>query len=212
MPSVDLIKAVAVTAELCGRTFSEAAAEVFVNDLAQYPEHQVIGALSRCRREVRGLLTVQDVVSRLEDGRPGADEAWAQMPFDEDATIVWTEEMCQAWGVAQPLLYAGDKVAARMAFKDAYAKLVSQAREQGRPPKWSASLGQDPRGRETALRDAEERGLLPREHVQKLLPRAEPIAPAAVLAIESGIKATAESPEIARQQLAKLRAMLRLPQ
>jgi hypothetical protein len=34
MPSRELIEAVAVTAELCGRTFSEAAARVFVSDLS----------------------------------------------------------------------------------------------------------------------------------------------------------------------------------
>ena len=42
MPSKALIQAVAVTAELCGRTFSEPAARVFVEDLAAYPEAAVL--------------------------------------------------------------------------------------------------------------------------------------------------------------------------
>ena len=55
MPSVELIQAVAVTAELCGRVFSEGAARTFVSDLAAYPEPAVLKALTRCRREVKGM-------------------------------------------------------------------------------------------------------------------------------------------------------------
>ena len=160
MPSATLLEAVAVTAELCGRTFSEPAARVFVGDLAAYPEAQVMGALRRCRREVRGALTVQDVVSRLEDGRPGVEEAWAMMPQSESQSSVWTDEMAAAFGVAAGLLEDGDKVAARMAFKERYADLVNKARESGRPPNWSASLGHDPHGRESAVKQAVENGRL----------------------------------------------------
>lgn len=161
MPSEQLIQAVAVTAELCGRTFSPAAAAVFVDDLARYPEAQVLGALRRCRREVRGILTVQDVVSRLDDGRPGAEEAWAMIPQDEAGSTVWTDEMAEAYGIARHLLAEGDRVGARMAFKETYGRLVAQARDDGRPVRWSPSLGHDPRGREAALLEAVDRGRLP---------------------------------------------------
>ena len=67
MPTLTLLEAVAVTAELCGRTFSEPAARVFVADLAAYPEDAVLKALTRCRKEVRGALTVADVVQRIDD-------------------------------------------------------------------------------------------------------------------------------------------------
>ena len=83
MATPELIKAVAVTAELCGRVFSPEAAAVFVSDLETYPEKALIRALARCRREVKGMLTVQDVLTRLDDGRPGVEEAWAMLPHDE---------------------------------------------------------------------------------------------------------------------------------
>ena len=169
-PSRELLQAIAVTSELCGRTFSEAAAKVFVSDLSAYPESQVMGALTRCRKEVRGMLTVQDVVSRLEDGRPGAEEAWAMIPQSESASTVWTSEMAQAFGVCVGLLESGDKVAARMSFKETYLRLVSKSREMGEKVEWSVSLGHDPRGREAVVRAAVEAGRLTMEQARQYIP------------------------------------------
>ena len=168
MASIELLQAVAVTAELCGRSFSEAAARVFVTDLAPYPEAAVIKALTRCRKEVRGALTVQDVVRRLDDGRPGPEEAWASMPMDEAQSVVWTDEMAQAYGVVCHML--DEPVQARMAFLETYRERVRQAREVGEPVKWSPSLGHDPLGRESALMDAAEKGRLTSTHAAALLP------------------------------------------
>lgn len=174
MPSIELLQAVAVTAELCGRTFSEPAARVFVQDLEGFPEVAVMKALARCRREVKGVLTIQDVVSRVDDGRPGVEEAWAQMPFDESQSVVWTDEMAQAFGVARGLLDSGEKVAARMAFKEAYIRLIGQARDEGRAVKWSPSLGYDKSGQEAVLADAVAKGRLDYDHAQELCPMLPP--------------------------------------
>lgn len=170
MPSAALLEAVAVTAELCGRTFSEPAARIFVADLDGFPEPAVIKALAKCRREVRGILTVQDVVSRIDDGRPGAEEAWALMPFDESQSVVWSDEMARAFGVAGPLLAHGDKVAARMAFKEAYSRMVAEARDAGRKVTWTPSLGHDERGRAAALQAAAEAGRISHDHASSLAP------------------------------------------
>jgi hypothetical protein len=208
MPSEELIKAVAVTAELCGRTFTPAAAAVFVDDLATYPEVQVIGALRRCRREVRGILTVQDVVSRLDDGRPGAEEAWAMLPKDESGSVVWTHEMAEAAGVVWPMLSDGDQIAARMAFKEAYQRIVAKARDQGTPVQWMPSLGHDPNGRESALQEAVRHGRLTHEQAQAIVPRLE--APSkAMLALVSNIRAdAAQMPADVRKSVQALRIQL----
>lgn len=170
MPSSLVIEAVAVTAELCGRTFSPAAAAVFANDLDGFAEHSVLSALTRCRKEVRGMLTVQDVISRIDDGRPGVEQAWAMLPHDENTSVVWSDEMCQAWGVALPLLNEGDKIGARMAFKEAYAKHVADARDKKIPPKWTVSFGVDKNGRQAALIEAVRHNRLQLEHAVQLLP------------------------------------------
>lgn len=160
MHSVAVIKAVAVTAELCGRTFSEAAAGVFCADLGAYPEAQVLHALARCRREVKGALTTADVITRMDDGRPGVEEAWAQIPQDEAATVIWTAEAAAAYGACAPLIAAGDRIAARMAFKEVYLASVAKARDAGEPVTRSASLGSDLEGRKRVLAAAVQAGQL----------------------------------------------------
>lgn len=175
-PSAELLQAIAVTTELCGRTFSEAAAGVFANDLTGFPEAAVVKALVRCRREVKGALTIQDVVSRIDDGRPGFEEAWAAMPFDESQSVVWSGEMAEAFGVARGLLDDGERVAARMAFKEAYTRLVGQARDEGIRVSWTPSLGYDRRGHESVLADAVTKGRLSHDHAQSLTPMLLPPA------------------------------------
>ncbi|MGB0972284.1 MAG: hypothetical protein ACPGVG_15190 [Mycobacterium sp.] len=170
MGKADIARALAVTAELTGAELSEAAMDVMVLDLAAYPEPQVMGALTRCRRECRSRLTLADVISRLDDGRPGPEEAWAMVPRDEATTCVWTDEMCEAWSVALPIVEDGDLVAGRVAFLEAYRGAVQHARDDQLPPQWSVSLGHDQRGREGPIRDAVEKGRLSHEHAQRLLP------------------------------------------
>lgn len=170
MVSAQVLEAIAVTAELCGRTFSPAAARVFAGDLDGFPDAAILAALSRCRKEVKGLLTVQDVVSRVDDGRPGVEQAWAMLPHDENTSTVWTDEMAHAWGIAGPLMLEGDRVGARMAFKEAYTRAVADARDQKLPPKWTPSFGRDPGGRQAAIEDAVRNKRLSLEHGVKLLP------------------------------------------
>lgn len=169
MVSSSILQAVAVTAELCGRTFSPEAAAVFVSDLDGFSEPQLLTALKRCRREVRGALTVQDVVSRIDDGRPGPDEAWAMVPKDEATTVVWTDEMREAYGRVSVLLQ-DDAIGARMAFREAYTRLVSEARSNNQPAKWIASIGHDARSRDVVMLDAVSKGRISFEHAKDFVP------------------------------------------
>lgn len=169
-PSSELYQAIAVTAELTGTTMSEGAARVMASDLSLYPLEQVLGALTRCRKEVRSRLTIADVIQRLEDGRPGPEEAWAMLPKDESSSVVWTREMQQAWAVASGLIAEGETVQARMAFLEHYRTQVQRARDEGVPVNWTPSLGHSPSGRESVLREAVEKGRLTAQHVAGLLP------------------------------------------
>lgn len=167
---VELLQALAVTAELTGTELSEAAARVMADDLAAFPLRQVLGALTRCRRELKGRLTVAAIVERLDDGRPGPNEAWAMIPQDNAGSVVWTSEMAEAYGVAAPLLAEGQVIAARSAFIEAYASNVTRARAEQRPPHWFPSLGHDPLTRAAALDDAVRKGRLTADHARALLP------------------------------------------
>lgn len=208
MASIELIQAVAVTAELCGRSFSEPAARMFVSDLSAYPENQVLRALTRCRKEVRGVLTVADVISRLDDGRPGVEEAWSMIPRSEEESVVWTEEMREAFAVACPLLEEGDEVAARMAFKEVYQRKVIDARDRCLPVSWTASLGHDKRLREEAINRAVEHGRLTAGHAAGLLPAPEQYSPE-IVGLLTGPGSVSGPPQHIRERLAQLRAEMR---
>lgn len=163
-----LIKAVVATAQVMGTELSEDAARMFCQDLSDYHEPSVLEALTRCRREVKGKLTLADVVARIDDGRPGPNEAWAMIPKSEADTVVWSDEMRSAYAAASPLMH--DEVAARMAFIETYQREVTKARAEKRPPKWTPSLGWDATGREHVLRNAVEKGRLTVKHALVLLP------------------------------------------
>jgi len=139
-------------------------------DLSGFPENQVLGALVKCRRELKGRLRISDVIDRLDDGRPEANEAWAMIPKDESSSVVWTREMAEAFGVAYSLMMDGDHVAARMAFIEAYKSKCAESRNNGITVNWEPSLGHDKNGREHVLMDAVQKGRLAESHALSLLP------------------------------------------
>lgn len=164
----NLVKDLAITAEICGSEMSDAAARVVIAELEQYDPKAVHGALARCRRELSSKLTLAAIVARLDDGRPSPEEAWATLPKQESESAVLSDEMREAMGPALQIIAAGDLVAARMAFLEVYRDRVSKARALRLPVSWSVSLGHDPSGREAAVIDAIAKGRLTAAHGQAL--------------------------------------------
>lgn len=168
-PQDELLEAIMGTAEIMGRQMTATGGKMLLRDLAGFPAPVVIKALSRCRMELRTFPTTADILARIDDGRPGAEEAWAMIPQDESTSVVWSDEMAEAYGVCRGLL-DDDPIAARMAFKESYTRIVSDARAAKRAPKWTPSLGHDPRGREVAIEVAVAKGRLSAAHALDLLP------------------------------------------
>lgn len=161
------------------KIISGSAKGLFFAALAEYPLDAVRKALSaHCRDKTRGRFTPKpaDIIDQIEgavsDGRPSVEEAWAiaLTSRDESDTVVWTNEIAEAFAICSPVLNLGDEVGARMAFKDAYSRIVAQAKAQRIAPKWTASLGWDMRKREASLTRASTAGLLPAPTVAALLP------------------------------------------
>ena len=176
-----LAAAIIATAETLGQTMSSSAAQLMAQDLAEHPADHVAAALRACRRELTGRLTLAAILERTQaaDGRPGRDEAWAiaLASADEFNTVVMTDEIRQAMGVAAPILEAGDKVGARMAFLSAYDRLVTDARAEKRQTNWTVSLGFDPDLRARAIEDAVRLKQLPRHVADQELARLSYDAP-----------------------------------
>lgn len=206
-PSSSLVKALGVLLQVFQRQMSPDDAKILVqeyaSDLADFPEPSVLEAIRRCRRELRTFPTIADIVARVNDGRPGAEEAWALIPKDESESGVWTEEMREAFNVCRPLLDE-DPIAARMAFRETYNKLIAEARSSGAPAQWQVTLGHDFSGRAPAILEAVRLGRLTHEHAVQLIP--VEFKPGNLRLLESQVPKT--QPNEVREQIAKIKGLL----
>ncbi len=176
MPQEQVAKlalAICATAESLGYTLSADAAELMADDLAEFPAPTVAAALKACRIELTGKLTTGAIMQRIHaaDGRPGKDEAWAiaLSANDEFDTVLLTPEIRQAMAASDPVLQAGDKVGARMAFMSAYERHCAFARAEAQPVKWEVSLGYDQARRVTAIEGAVRAKLITQDSANKHL-------------------------------------------
>jgi hypothetical protein len=167
----DVVETLMVMAAMMpgGERMTKQAAAMMVSDLASYSPDVALRALQACRRELTRFPTVADVLGRIRafDGRPGIEEAWSICPKLEADSVVWTDEISQAWAVASSI---EDQVAARMAFKEKYEALLRAARDQGLPVRWWATFGHDRHGRERAIVDALDKGRISLAYAEEKLP------------------------------------------
>lgn len=111
-----------------------------VTALAPYSLATVRAALgAHCVDKVRVRFTPKptDIIEQIEasalnDGRPGAEGAWALAlrGQDEADTVVWTAECADAYAQASSIMALSDEVSARMAFKEEYVRLVANGASQ----------------------------------------------------------------------------------
>lgn len=169
----ELIKQIAATFELCGGApLNETALGLVVYELEKYRESEVLPALQRCRTEVKGKLSLADIIQKIPKSsadRPSADIAFAMLPQSEAQSVVWTREMAEAHGVVRELLET-DPTGARMAFRDAYTRLCDQSLAEGKDVEWEYSAGTYAAGRETVLKDALKKGRMSAEQVKHINP------------------------------------------
>jgi len=167
----DIFAALVATSEVTGFRLPAIAVKEMVRALECYTPESIAVALKRCQHELTGRLTLKAILDRIEgqDGRPGAEQAWGMCPRDEETTVVWTTEMCEAFGVAALVLDTGDKVAARMTFKESYERLVREARERKEPVRWTVSLGTRIEGRGAPVLEAVKLGRLEQSAAERII-------------------------------------------
>ncbi len=205
----DLVKGLMATAEVIGDQLRPTAAAYMVQDLSCYSMAVLERALAGCRRELKGRLSLAAVLERIDDGHPAPNEAWAVaiQAADERNTVVWTALTQQAWNTALPLVQAGDKIAARPAFLETYARLLKDARAARLPASYTPSLGFDLTSRNAALTDAVSKGLLAHDQVSdhlQLTAAAPAFNPVALLAGKVEVSPGANAQILARlEELAR---------
>lgn len=152
--------------------------EMWWEALRRFPDGAVRAAAVRYVTSNHFKPQLADIIKCCEtsvDGQwLGADEAWALMPKSESDSAMLTDEIAQAMAAASTLIEGGDKIAARMAFKDAYGRLVEKAKVEGRPPRFFPSFGTDPTGRVTMLAGAVQKGQLTLTAATEALPEYAP--------------------------------------
>lgn len=203
-----LTEQIVATSEVLGHDIKATAAGMMAEDLCDYPPAVMKKAMRRVRAEHTGRLTLKAILDRVDEavGRPAANEAWAAAleALDEAKTVVWTDEMAQAWGVARPIAAAGDLVGARMAFIGAYERLVRDAREAGAMPVVTVSEGWDKDQRVAAVEKAARLGYLPQEQARAYLPAPEQPVFNPVALLGGRVEVSAGAPPEVRERLRKL--------
>ncbi|WP_299075856.1 hypothetical protein [uncultured Paraglaciecola sp.] len=142
-------KTMVATAELLGASLSEGALLVMTGDLERYSDDHLMIAFKRMRQDGTRFNTAE-IIKRLPAMWPGAEQAWAQFPRNEEDSACVCQEMLAAWGIASGL----DEISGRMAFKEAYNRAVSQAMSEGKQPNWIITTGSDKQHREQITLDA----------------------------------------------------------
>jgi hypothetical protein len=212
-PIRELISMLSGTAELMGKNLSPEALVIMAQDLSIYPPELITQALKNVRNGKspfsQGAI-VAEIESLQPDGRLGAEEAWATYPHNERDTAVITDEMASAMNVARVLIEEGDLVAARMAFKESYTRIVKTNKANNIAPKWFASLGHAKEGREEAIKQAVALGRISQHHAQSLLPAPkneviESLVPHLKMLTKND-ELTDEERQINKQKLAELKA------
>lgn len=172
---------------LHGKSLNAPAKALFFRAMEIFPLETIRVAMNAHVRDAgRGQFPPKpaDLITQIEchaanDGRPGADEAWAiaLRSCDESETVEITLEIMEAFTSARPVLALGDKVGSRKTFLEVYNRLVVEARSAGRPIQWTMSLGWDSSRREVPVRAAVATGRLLSSTAVALLPSLAETAP-----------------------------------
>jgi hypothetical protein len=153
-----------------GKVLSPGAMTMCFDAISRYPIDVVLLAIKRHVATGKFAPIPKDIIDILEAGNNhvGADEAWAIVieSMDERTTVVMTQEMQEARAIAWSVWESGDEVGARMAFRDAYNRIIKTAPV----PRWSVSLGFDVEGRVSSIGRAVELGQLTQEEAKRYLP------------------------------------------
>ena len=166
-PIGSLTATIAQVSEVVGRTLSAEAIAMMAARLEREDRSLVNKALTRCMDECKGRFSLADILDRMPDQPIGADAAWEMAMRlnigDEDATVIAPHAILAAFPHA--LWRDGDKIAARMAFKDAWPRAL-EAWGMGN----EVSEGNNPERREPAIMEAVANNLISPRMAQVLLP------------------------------------------
>lgn len=163
--------------EIYGQEASTVKVNIYWSTLGNYSIQSLKNAANAWVRKSQFMPKPADLIKLIGGSSKhlSADEAWALaiMASDESNTVVWTQEMSKAWGLAQVVYENGDHIGARRTFIECYERLVDESILHNKPIETFVSLGFDKSKREYAINKAVFSGLLTQEKANHYLPKPE---------------------------------------
>jgi hypothetical protein len=168
---VEFIKSLVAMAAVFRHEIKPEIYDIYWSIFSEYELVEFKQACSKCTLDNKFFPVPADIIQHIPSAQKnihvGAEEAWAiaEEAMDEHSTVFVTNEILEAKVICQDLYDSGDKVGARMAFKDAYNRIIKTAQ----PPKWKMSEGYDKARKQDAIRNALALGRLSEEESKKYL-------------------------------------------
>lgn len=166
----DLLKRLKVMAVVYNKNATDELYDVYMSLLTKYDPNLALKALDKILQENKFFPTIAEIIEVINsfDGRPTAEEAWSMLPFSEDDSVVWTDEMRQAFFEGAYPLLESDMYGARRAFESVYERLVKDARNLGSSVHWETSLGHDKHKRFDVIVDAAKKNRISIDYAQRI--------------------------------------------
>lgn len=208
------LRAFAANAAVFNKPVTDDVVGIYWAILADYDVNDVEAAFVKHLKVSKFFPTPAELVALIPSAHAmkhvDADEAWAIVlaSMDEAETVVMTQPMLEARGIAWPIWQDGDEIGARMAFRSAYNRIIAAAGK----PVWRVVAGWDAERRLSAIEQAKLLGRLPADYRpnQNLLPMpaAETTVSGLLENLERHVERSEEDAKKAKQHVAKIRAML----
>lgn len=155
---------------------SKSQVRIYWDILKEYQLDDVLEAFSKHVKTSRFFPVPADLIDLIPAAKAAqhvsAEEAWAIAleAMDEYSTVVVTDAILEAKTICQDVYDSGDRVGARMSFKDTYNRIIKTAQK----PAWKVSEGYDKARREDAVRKAVALGRLSQSDASRYLTYQEP--------------------------------------
>lgn len=156
------LRSFAANAAVFNRAVTDDVVNIYWAILTDYTIDEVEGAFVKSLKTSKFFPTPAEIIglipSASADRHIGADEAWGLVleSFDEYSTVVITHEIAEARGLVLDIYESGDVTGARMAFREAYNRIISSTGK----PKWFVSEGFDAARKADAVAKAVQLGRL----------------------------------------------------
>ncbi len=154
-----LVKKINATLSVYDKFAESDALQVWVDALSAYPIEEIDAALSMHCKASKFAPRPADIIEIINRKHAGlwksSDEAWAvaRQLSDQCASVITTDVIMEALDGLYDLL-EDDPIAARMAFKSAYERIMQAGKISGRVPKIQFSPGFDATQRLEAANEA----------------------------------------------------------